>query len=199
MKVLLVEDDGIIRSAIGFILSENGFEVMETDCINEARKAADTAALCLIDVMLPDGSGFDLCREIREKNNVPVIFITAVDENKQIAKGLNIGADDYITKPFDGEVLMSRINAVLRRAGYFDNDTLDLTAVEKRLMDYFKINKNRVLTREQILSRLWDSKGEFVNDNTLSVRVNRLRAKLEKDGHSGKILTVKGVGYKWTD
>jgi DNA-binding response OmpR family regulator len=199
MKVLLVEDDGVIRSAIGFILSENGFEVMETDCINEARKAADTAALCLIDVMLPDGSGFDLCREIREKNNVPVIFITAVDENKQIAKGLNIGADDYITKPFDGEVLMSRINAVLRRAGYFDNDTLDLTAVEKRLMDYFKINKNRVLTREQILSRLWDSKGEFVNDNTLSVRVNRLRAKLEKDGHSGKILTVKGVGYKWTD
>jgi DNA-binding response OmpR family regulator len=94
---------------------------------------------------------------------------------------------------------MSRIRAVLRRTGYYDRNTLELTAIEQQLMDYFKLNKNQILTREQILSRLWDSKGDFVNDNTLSVRINRLRAKLEKDGNSGRIQTIKGIGYKWTD
>lgn len=202
LKILVLEDDEIIRKGICFVLKKAGYEPVQARCLEEARGLFHDCALCLLDVMLPDGSGIDLCAEIRGKSNVPIIFLTCVDDNLRISHALDIGADDYVTKPFDSRVLLSRINAVVRRAGLEDkgDSGLDeLTEIERRLLDYFRLNKNRILTREQILEQLWDKQGEFVNDNTLSVRINRLRTKLEKAGVSGKIQTVKGVGYKWTE
>lgn len=202
-KILVVEDDAIIRRGMVFILKNSGFEPVEANSVAEGRELYMDCVLCLLDLMLPDGSGMDLCREIRTRSNVPIIFLTCVDDNDRIAHALDLGADDYVTKPFDSKVLMSRVNAVLRRAGVGtdgdDEQIADLTDIERRLMAYLRLNKNRILTREQILEALWDSKGDFVNDNTLSVRINRLRSKLERSGSAGHIQTVKGVGYKWTE
>ena len=200
IKILVLEDDENIRIGLCHILSCNGYEPVAAGSISEARKMYSDCRLCLLDVMLPDGSGVDLCREIRADSDVPIIILTCVDDNLNIARALDIGGDDYVVKPFDSTVLLSRINAALRRSGLTDEiDAPELTAIERSLLDYFRTNKNRILTREQILARLWDSRGEFVENNTLSVRINRLRAKLEKCGIYGRIVTVKGVGYKWED
>ena len=200
IKILVLEDDENIRIGLCHILKTKGFEPKPAGSLAEARELFGECALCLLDVMLPDGSGVDLCREIRAESNVPVIFLTCVDDNQRIARALDIGGDDYVVKPFDSAVLLSRINAALRRSGAtVQHDDIELTAIERGLLEYFRQNRSRILTREQILARLWDSRGEFVNDNTLSVRINRLRAKLEKSGSGGRIITVKGVGYKWED
>ena len=200
-RILVLEDDEIIRRGLRFILSKNGYEPVEAATLAEARELYGSCVLCLLDVMLPDGSGIDLCREIRQTSSVPVIFLTCVDDDVRISNALDLGADDYVTKPFNSAVLISRVNAVLRRTGGRADELpdMELTEIERRLLEYFRVNKNRILTREQILGQLWDSRGEFVNDNTLSVRINRLRAKLDKAGSKGRIMTVKGVGYKWTD
>ncbi len=202
IKILVLEDDENIRIGLCHILRVKGYDPQPAGSLAEARELFSQCSLCLLDVMLPDGSGVDLCREIRAESDVPVIFLTCVDDNARIARALDIGGDDYVLKPFDTTVLLARIKAALRRSGIKEDDTaddLELTAIERGLLDYFRQNKNRILTREQILARLWDSRGEFVNDNTLSVRINRLRAKLEKSGKHGRIVTVKGVGYKWED
>lgn len=200
IKILVLEDDENIRIGLCHILKTKGFEPKPAGSLAEARALFRECGLCLLDVMLPDGSGVDLCREIRAESDVPVIFLTCVDDNQRIARALDIGGDDYVVKPFDSAVLLSRINAALRRSGVTDrHDDIELTAIERGLLEYFRQNRGRILTREQILARLWDSRGEFVNDNTLSVRINRLRAKLEKSGSGGRIITVKGVGYKWED
>lgn len=201
IKILVLEDDENIRIGLCHILKTNGYEPIPAECIAAAREKASGCSLYLLDVMLPDGSGVDLCREIRQTADVPVIFLTCVDDNSRIAAALEIGGDDYVVKPFDSGVLLARIKAALRRSGAFNDETekLELTSIERELIGYFRMNKNRILTRDQILSRLWDSRGEFVNDNTLSVRINRLRAKLEKAQGCGRIVTVKGVGYKWED
>ncbi len=199
-KILVLEDDETIRMGLCYILKTKGYEPVPAENIAAARELFHGCSLCLLDVMLPDGSGVDLCKEIRQCSNVPVIFLTCVDDSTRISRALDIGGDDYVIKPFDSAVLLSRINAALRRSGQTENsilDELELTAIERELLGYFRLNRGRVLTREQILSRLWDSRGEFVGDNTLSVRINRLRAKLEKAGTDGRIVTVKGVGYKW--
>ena len=197
-KILVLEDDENIRIGLCHILKTQGFETAAAENIARARELYSDCTLCLLDVMLPDGSGVDFCREIRKDCDVPVIFLTCVDDNPRIAAALDAGGDDYVVKPFDTRVLISRINAALRRCGVSEpSEEPELTAIERQLLDYFKLNKGRILTREQILARLWDSRGEFVNDNTLSVRINRLRAKLEKAGGCGRIVTVKGVGYKW--
>ena len=200
-KILVLEDDENIRIGLCHILRTKGFETAAAADIARARELYAACDLCLLDVMLPDGSGVDFCREIRSKSGVPVIFLTCVDDNARIANALDLGGDDYVVKPFDTDVLISRINAALRRSSSAEDISVgtELTAIERELLGYFRLNKNRILTRGQILSRLWDSRGEFVEDNTLSVRINRLRAKLEKSGAVGRIVTVKGVGYKWEE
>lgn len=197
MKILVTEDDPTIRAALAMILRDNGFEPVFAENCSEAVARFGDCGLCLLDVMLGDGSGLDVLRHIRGSSSVPVMMITCLDDNSDIARGLDLGADDYITKPFSGKVLISRINALLRRSsGFSDNIPDGLTATEQKLCSYLRLNKGRVLSREQLLSHIWDSKGEFVSDNALSVAVTRIRGKL---GGQGRIVTVKGVGYKWED
>lgn len=196
-KILITEDDAAIRAALAVILKDNGFETVFADNCSDAKELFDGCGLCLLDLMLGDGSGLDVLREIRKKSNMPVIIISCMDGNSDISRGLDAGADDYITKPFSGQVLVSRINALLRRSSGFTDDTPEgLTAAEQRLYRYFTVNKGRTLTRDQLLAHMWDNRGEFVSDNALSVAVNRIRGKL---GDRGSIITVKGVGYKWVD
>lgn len=196
-RILITEDDITIRSAVEVILADNGFETVSATNCAQAIERFDGCDVCLLDLMLPGDSGFDVLKKIRESSNMPVIIISCMDDNSDIAKGLDMGADDYVTKPFSGQVLVSRINALLRRSSGFESGIPSgLTATEQRLYSYFTLNKGRVLTREQLLAHMWDSKGEFVSDNTLSVAINRIRSKLTG---KGRIVTVKGVGYKWDD
>ena len=197
MKILITEDDAAIRAALALILRDHGFEPVFAVSCEEALTAFDGCGLVLLDLMLGSGSGLDVLREIRRSSSIPVIIISCLDDNSDISRGLDMGADDYITKPFSGVVLISRINALLRRSSGFQGDVpAGLTATEQRLCSYLMMNKGRVLSRQQLLSHMWDSKGEFVSDNALSVAITRIRGKL--DGR-GRIVTVKGVGYKWED
>ncbi len=196
-KILITEDDAPIRAALSVILRDNGFEPHFAGTSAQALESFESCELVLLDLMLGEESGLDVLREIRRKSSLPVIIISCLDDNADISKGLDMGADDYITKPFSGQVLVSRINALLRRSSGFADDIPEgLTATEQRLYKYLLTNKGRVLTREQLLSHMWDSKGEFVSDNALSVAVTRIRGKLNG---RGRIVTVKGVGYKWAD
>ena len=169
---------------------------------------------------LPDGTGYDFLNFVKSKSNIPVIFLTVIDEDDEIVKGLNLGADDYITKPFKLSILESRINSVLRRVKrdislddiIFSNDIkliksqtkvftddaeIFLTGREYRLLEMFMENKNQTLTRGFILEKLWDIEGDFVNDNTLTVTIKRLREKIEDNPSKPKILkTVRGIGYR---
>ena len=197
MKILITEDDAAIRAALALILRDHGFEPVFAVSCEEALTAFDGCGLVLLDLMLGSGSGLDVLREIRRSSSIPVIIISCLDDNSDISRGLDMGADDYITKPFSGVVLISRINALLRRSSGFQGDVpAGLTATEQRLCSYLLMNKGRVLSRQQLLSHMWDSKGEFVSDNALSVAITRIRGKL--DGR-GRIVTVKGVGYRWED
>lgn len=177
--------------------------------------------LILLDVMLPDGSGYGFLQELRKTDeDTPVIFLTACDEEVNIVMGLDIGADDYITKPFRVRELISRINAVLRRRGkkenkkilkfknlaihtlearvFKNNEEISLTAAEYKLLLILVQNKNIVLSRAKILEKLWDVSYDFINDNTLSVYIKRLREKIEDDSsHPEYIVTVRGLGYKF--
>lgn len=223
-KILLVEDDESLAMGIAFSLENENFEVKTAGSIKEAYQyfRQESFRLLLLDVMLPDGSGFDLCRRIRNDSDVPVIFLTACDEEINIVQGLDLGGDDYITKPFKVMELISRIRAALRRSkgsGLQERQLLtsrdirlypmetrvtrndveiSLTPVEFRLLTLFVRNPLQTLTREQILQKLWDVDGEFINDNALSVFVRRLREKLEDDPSNPEyIITVRGTGYKW--
>jgi DNA-binding response OmpR family regulator len=175
----------------------------------------------ILDVSLPDGSGFDVCKKVRQTSKVPIIFLTASDEEVSIIMGLDIGGDDYITKPFKLGVLVSRINALLRRTKYLgatdteissngitifllrgqaqkENAALDLTAAEYKLLCLFMQNPGIVLKKEKILEKLWDTGGDYVDDNTLAVYIRRLRTKIENDpGNPQMLVTVRGMGYKW--
>lgn len=177
--------------------------------------------LLLLDVSLPDGDGFDICKRVREASNVPIIFLTASDEEVNVVMGLDMGGDDYITKPFKLNELISRIKALLRRYNFtsenvtelksnnitvkllenrvFKNEIeLELTTAEYKLLCLLMKNKNIVLTRKNILDKLWDGNGSFVDDNTLSVYVRRLRNKIEDNPENPKnLLTVRRMGYKW--
>ena len=181
--------------------------------------------LLLLDVTLPDGTGFEVCEQVRKiGSDVPIIFLTAADEEINVIRGLDSGGDDYITKPFKLGELCSRIKALLRRAGMktkkdtsvlhagditidllssrvlFKNKTLDLTAAEYRLLCLLIRNVNMVVTRNMILDELWDGSGNFVDDNTLSVYIRRLREKVEKDpSHPEHLMTVRGFGYRWNE
>ena len=213
-KILLVEDDETIAFGIKSALKRKGY--MCTSCAS-AGQAKDLFAegfqLILLDLNLPDGSGYDFCKWVKEREDTPVIFLTVCDDVKDITRGLDMGADDYVTKPFHIAVLESRIAAVLRRTSddggnvlscgniqldrekmqvMVDGQSVDATALEYRLLEVLMENKGRTLPRNLILDKLWDTEGNFVNDNTLTVTVKRLRRKLMD---TGNIVTIRGIGY----
>ncbi|MCM1565809.1 MAG: response regulator transcription factor, partial [Dehalobacter sp.] len=205
-RILLLEDDLSLIDGLEFSLRKNGFEVDVARTVKEAlsQLAVQKYDLLLLDLTLPDGSGFEICRKARQTSNVPIIFLTASDEEVNVVMGLDMGGDDYITKPFKLNELVSRINALLRRAGISkdlrtelksngitvrldenrvlkDGLEIELTVVEYRLLCLLMQNPNNVLTRAVLLDKLWDGSGSFVDDNTLSVYVRRLRSKIEDD------------------
>lgn len=220
-RILLVEDDTSLIDGLEYTLVKNGFDVRVAQTVQEALAlfGQDTFDLLLLDLTLPDGTGFDICRSVRRHSEVPIIFLTASDEEVNVVMGLDIGGDDYITKPFNLGELVSRIKALLRRARKLrspileshgiavdlmkgsatkNGQSLELTAAEQRLLILFLQNPGMVLSRETILERLWDSQSDFVDDNTLSVYIRRLRSKIEDDpNHPVWLLTVRGIGYKW--
>ena len=222
-KIFLLEDDLSLVSGLTFAFQRQGFELEVARTLQEANAlwAAGKYDLLVLDVSLPDGSGFEFCQRVRRSSNVPVIFLTASDEEVNIIMGLDMGGDDYITKPFKLGVLMSRVHALLRRASDFrPNDTelvsngirvcllqgqafkngrsLELTAAEYRLLCLFMRNPNVVLTKDRLLEQLWDSAGNYIDSSALTVYVRRLRMKIEDDpGTPQMLLTVRGMGYKW--
>lgn len=221
--ILIVEDDAAIASAISYTLEKEGFHPIPAGSVKEALPYLHTGniALYLLDVMLPDGTGYDLCRRIKTFYDAPVIFLTACDEEANIVMGLDIGADDYITKPFRVREFISRIHSVLRRykradteapSVYHFNDLsvsltdgkvyrnhqeIYLSALEYKLLLYLIRHEGTIVTREQLLSHIFDISGEYVNDNTLTVYIKRLREKLETDPASPQLIqTVRGLGYR---
>lgn len=218
-KLLLVEDDNTISYGLSYAL-ESQFEVKICNDVASALKEIETVEydIAIIDISLPDGNGFDICRAIKAKWDTSIIFLTARDDEISVVMGLDIGADDYITKPFRLRELMSRINSVLRRGKnnttenikVYGNVTIDinkgivkkdnkeilLTATEYRLLLTFINNEGIVMTRNRLLENIWDVSGDFVNDNTLTVYIKRLREKIEDDPQNPKIIkTVRGRGY----
>ena len=197
-QILLVEDDEAMADSLIFALEAEQFTVRHAATLEEAEQGCKGVDLIILDVSLPDGCGFDFCKRLRQRENCPVIFLTARDDEADIVHGLELGADDYITKPFRLRDLIARIHALIRRAKGQNQLPETLTATERRLVHYLQINSDRVVTRNQILDCLWDQHGEFVDDNTLSVHIRRLREKLDTDGVQ-HIRTVRGIGYQWIE
>ena len=197
--ILIADDDTALCRNISLALKTEGYDTRLAATAEEALAAAPGCDLILLDVMLPDGTGFSCCEKLRSLTAVPILFLTSCSDEQEIIQGLDAGADDYITKPFRLQELLSRIRANLRRtaAGSSEEALPELTATEQKLLDYFRANANRYVTREQILAALWDAKGCFVNDNTLSVHISRLRDKL-RTANCGQIQTKRGMGYRWT-
>lgn len=222
-RILLLEDDLSLINGLSFAFKKQGFEADVARTIKDADNLWGDGKydLLVLDVSLPDGSGFDFCRNVRQVSKVPIMFLTASDEETSIIMGLDIGGDDYITKPFKLGVLVSRINALLRRAKDFDSantelqsngikvllvqgqaykngELLDLTAGEYKLLCLFMQNPNAVLSKEQILDKLWDCEGNYIDNSTLTVYIRRLRTKIEDNpGEPQMLLTVRRMGYKW--
>ncbi len=217
--IFLVEDDEAIAKNLIQLLRSEGFTVSHHATRQDAIRTLEDERfdLALIDISLPDGNGFAVCTAIKERHDAPVIFLTASDDEASVVTGLNMGADDYITKPFRPRELIARIKAALRGSGRsqatFDigalhvdtasgvakknGDELFLSALEYRLLLVFLSNPNQIVTRGKLLDELWDAAGEFVNDNTLTVYIKRLREKIEDDPANPQIiLTVRGMGYK---
>lgn len=222
-RIFFVEDDLSLINGMTYALKKEGYEVenARTAAEAEALWAAGEYDLVILDVALPDGTGFALCEKMRQTSKVPIMFLTAADEETDMIMGLDIGADDYITKPFKLAVFLSRIHALLRRSENFmqaaetmsangitldmrrgearkDGKTLELTSGEYRLLRMFMENPDRVLSAEQILASLWDCDENFIESKTLAVYIRRLRMKIEDNpGTPEKIVTVRGMGYKW--
>lgn len=222
-RIFLVEDDLSFISGLSFAIKKQGYELeIARTCLEaEALWIDGNYDLVILDVSLPDGSGYDLCRRIRQTSTVPIMFLTAADEETDITMGLDIGGDDYITKPFKLAVFLSRINALLRRSDHFsqpaaqlssngitverlkgevykNGQPLDLTAGEYKLLCLFMEHPDIVLSPEQILGRLWDCNDNYIDNNTLTVYIRRLRTKIEDHpGDPKRIVTVRRMGYKW--
>ena len=222
-KILIIEDDTDLREGLKFSFESDGYEVADVGTKQEGileirRGVYDTV---LLDCNLPDGTGFELCREVRRFSNVPVIMLTARDTEMDEIKALELGMDDYLSKPFSMGVLKARMKRILH--GRMDTDvdelvsgsiTIDkssckvyrdekeitLSKLEYRLLKYLIENKNHVLSKEQILDRIWDSDGKYVDNNTVSVNISRLRKKLGKDTFgTGYIKTLPGIGCMWKE
>ena len=227
-RILLLEDDISLVDGLKYSLKRNGFDVELVRTVEEAMHHLPEIGaydLLILDITLPDGTGFGVCERVRKQGNqIPIIFLTASDEEVNVIRGLDSGGDDYVTKPFKLGELCSRIRALLRRTSisnpnnnsiiecgdvsidllgsrvHLKEKTLDLTSAEYRLICLLIRNANRVTTRNNILNELWDSTGNFVDDNTLSVYVRRLREKIETDpSHPEHLITVRGFGYQWNE
>lgn len=226
MRILFVEDDLPLAMGIQYTLKGEGFDVVHSKNLRESRESFEKGNfdLILLDVMLPDGTGYDFCKFVREKSEVPIIFMTACDEEVNVVMGLDLGGDDYVTKPIRVKELISRIKAVLRRRGikesgeekkgliisedlkleplkykvYKNEENIDLTAIEYKLMLILIENAGNVLERNRLLEKLWDIEGNFVEGNSLNVYIKRLREKIEDDVKNPKYIeTVRGIGYRW--
>ena len=219
-KILVVEDDLALSAGLCFALDDSGHLTAAAYTCQKARQLlkTDRFDLVILDVNLPDGNGFDLCRECKSSApERPVIFLTANDLEQDELNGFDLGADDYITKPFSIQVLKRRVEAVLRRgtagSDCFDDgflrldfqaltaarngERLSITPNEYKLLRLMTANAGAVMTRRLLLEKLWDSGGNYIDDHTLTVTINRLRAKIEDAGHT-YIQTVRGMGYVWT-
>ena len=222
-RLFLLEDDPGLINGLSFALKKQGYEitVARTTLEADALWEKEEYDLAVLDVSLPDGSGFDFCKKIRQTSKVPIMFLTAADEETDIIMGLDIGGDDYITKPFKLAVFLSRINALLRRSENFSTavtelssggirvrllkgevykrgEVVELTASEYKLLCLFMENPDQILSQEQILGRLWDCSENYIDNNSLTVYIRRLRTKIEDDpGEPKRIITVRGMGYKW--
>lgn len=223
MTVLIVEDDTMILEGLKYSLMQENYEVVTAGTVKEAMDRIHGGKrfdFCLLDIMLPDGNGYEVCREIRKDSKVPILFLTACDDEVNTVMALEQGADDYISKPFRIRELLARMKAVLRRTSpdydrmdgivmvgknqvnlqtgkvYCENKEIVLTAMEYKLLLVFLNHRGQNLTRKQILDCIWDDVGNFVNDNTLSVYIKRLRKKLG-DTEAGQVIkTVRGLGYR---
>lgn len=219
MNLLIIEDDEAIRMGLTYYLEQESFNVLEAKNAKIGLDLYDNDIdIVLLDINLPDKNGFDLFKELKAKKDVPIIFLTANDLEVSIVRGLDMGADDYITKPFKARELISRIKNVLRRnnknnsniikikditinlnqAKVFKNNIdVMLTALEYKILLTLALNPNVVFTREKILADIWDVNEEYVNDNTLTVYIKRIREKIEDNPTAPRIIeTVRGVGYK---
>lgn len=217
-QILLVEDNETIIMGLKYSLEQEGFKIISSRTKKETLYIIEKEDidLILLDVTLPDGNGFDICKLIKEKFDVPIIFLTAQDEETSIVVGLDLGADDYIVKPFRTRELISRINSVLRRYEknieksnivqfknvkidinkakvYKDNQEIIFTSLEYKILLMMFTNQNRLITREELLDKIWDIAGNFVNDNTLTVYIKRIREKLDDETI---IKTIRGLGYR---
>ena len=220
-KILLIEDNETIVMGLKYSLEQENFQVISALNVEKGKDILNTETidLILLDVTLPDGNGFELCKYIKQKLDVPVIFLTAQDEETSVVIGLDMGADDYIVKPFRTRELISRINSVLRRYDkniekasivqyknikidtnmakvYKDNEEIIFTSLEYKILLMLFTNQNKLITREELLDKIWDIAGNFVNDNTLTVYIKRIREKLDDDT---TIKTVRGLGYRIGD
>lgn len=220
MKLFVLEDDAAIGMGLSYSLKNEGYDVTVAKNVKSAYEILnkETFSLYILDLTLPDGSGYDVCREIKKRGDLPVIFLTAYDDEVNVVMGLELGADDYISKPFRVKELLARIKSVLRRyskdspdgivsvgsikvntneAKIYKNGTeVILTAMEYRLLLIFINNRGKVLSRQSLLEDIWDVGGDFVNDNTLTVYIKRLRDKIEEDPAKPQIIkTVRGLGY----
>lgn len=224
MTVLIVEDDDIIAEGLTIALQQEGYQVFRAGTQKEAMDIwakGENIQIALLDVMLPDGDGYAVCKEIRKNSDMPILFLTACDDEIHTVLALEQGADDYIAKPFRIRELLARMKAILRRTGgsaavspvgmvtvgenqvnlqtakvYRGSEEIILTAMEYKLLLIFVQHRGQNLSRQQILSCIWDEAGDFVNDNTLSVYIKRLRKKLGDSEDSQLIQTIRGIGYR---
>ena len=210
-RILLVEDNHSIVKTLKYSLEQNGYQVsVSFDCSEALKMINQSYDLIILDITLPDGNGYDLCKKVKETTDTPVLFLSAKDLEEDIVKGLELGAEDYITKPFGAKELLVRINKILTRrvkqkiiiannikldtqkAQVFkDNEQVNLTAIEYKITHLLFTNLNRIITRETLTHLIWDVNEAYVNDNTLTVNIKRIREKLGSD----IIKTVKGLGY----
>lgn len=220
MKLFILEDDAAITMGLSYSLKNEGYDVTVAKSVKSAYEILNKEAfsLYILDLTLPDGSGYDVCREIKKRGDLPVIFLTAYDDEVNVVMGLELGADDYISKPFRVKELLARIKSVLRRYSkdspdgvvsvgsikvntneakvYKNGAEIILTAMEYKLLLIFINNRGKVLSRQRLLEDIWDVGGDFVNDNTLTVYIKRLRDKIEEDPAKPQIIkTVRGLGY----
>lgn len=220
-KLLIIEDDIDLREGLHFSFKGDGYEVLDVGTRREGQQEIKKGSydLVLLDCNLPDGTGFDLCREVRRFSMIPIIMLTARDTEMDEIKALELGVNDYLSKPFSLGVLKARMKRILNEKAetanlcsgnividkstckvYKDEEEITLSKLEYRLLMYLIENKNHVLSKEQILSQIWDSDGKYVDNNTVSVNISRLRMKIEEDASNPKFIkTVHGVGYIWKE
>ena len=226
LKILLLEDDKILNRGISLKLQKEGYEVLSAFGVTEAEEVFRTNQIDLIisDITMNDGNGLDFAREVRKKSDVHILFLTALDQEVDIVNGYDVGADDYITKPFSLMVLISKVNATMRRIEsrqngseetgelyaedicmqsvqmkvYKGGEELNLSKKEIQLLHYFLEHPGQIISKEQILEAVWGLDGQFVDDNTVPVTISRLKKRLSSKEEGEYIKNVRGLGYLWT-